>query len=217
MEPLLWWWRWWSGVDPNRDKLLNEAREAIEGLQEQVERLSSELQARETHIMALQQDLDEAEGELSRLRARVTEFERAGAEERPPDVEEPQPDVQETQPDVQEPQPDVKEPQPDVQETQPDVEEAQAVLGARVEVDDFTVIEGIGPKIASQLDDAGISTWRQLSESDPSELRRMLTEAGPRFRLHDPANWPAQAALLAHGRWQEFKDLTSKLREQRAS
>jgi predicted flap endonuclease-1-like 5' DNA nuclease len=79
------------------------------------------------------------------------------------------------------------------------------------------VIEGIGPKIAELLRDAGFTTWLRLSEADPTDLRRVLDDAGSRFRVHDPANWPPQAGLLAHGRWQEFKDLVASMRKRRAS
>jgi large subunit ribosomal protein L21 len=45
----------------------------------------------------------------------------------------------------------------------------------------------------------------------------MLTDAGPRFRTQDPSTWPRQAALLADGRWDEFKRLTDELDGGRAT
>jgi len=95
---------------------------------------------------------------------------------------------------------------------QPDVSGAATVLGRSVNLDDLTVVEGIGPKIAGLLADAGISTWRALADADPDRLRGVLQEAGPRYRVHDPGSWPQQAALLADGKWQEFKDLRAKIR-----
>jgi predicted flap endonuclease-1-like 5' DNA nuclease len=94
----------------------------------------------------------------------------------------------------------------------PDVSGATKVLGRSVNLDDLTVVEGIGPKIASLLSDAGISTWRALSDAEPDRLRGVLQDAGPRYRVHDPGSWPRQAALLADGKWQEFKDLRAKVR-----
>jgi len=71
--------------------------------------------------------------------------------------------------------------------------------------DDLQVIEGIGPKIEKLLNEAGIYTWRQLSRTDVKMLRKILDDAGPRFRMHDPSSWPLQAAMAAEGRWDELQ------------
>ncbi len=63
--------------------------------------------------------------------------------------------------------------------------------------DDLTRVRGIGPGIAAVLEAAGITTWSQLAAVDSEALRSILGEAGPRFRAHDPATWPAQATELA--------------------
>jgi predicted flap endonuclease-1-like 5' DNA nuclease len=243
MGPLLWWWRWWTGIDPDREKALVGARESIERQQARVEQLSSELEVRDTKIAALQKQLDQSDGErqrlqarqtelegdggeLSRLRARIDELDQATAEAdrlraRIDELEQTTAEADRLRSQVDELRAELtasaaRRETSTADAGEPDVSEAASVLGTRIKLDDFTVIEGIGPKIADLLHDAGITTWRQLSEADPADLRRVLTEAGSRFRLHDPTNWPAQAALLTHGRWQEFKDLTAKLREQRA-
>ena len=226
MGPLLWWWRWWTGIDPDREKALVGARESIERQQARVEQLSSELEVRDTKIAALQKQLDQSDGERRRLQARQTELEGDGGElsrlrARIDELEQTTAEADRLRSQVDELRAELtasaaRRETSTADAGEPDVSEAASVLGTRIKLDDFTVIEGIGPKIADLLHDAGITTWRQLSEADPAELRRVLTEAGSRFRLHDPTNWPAQAALLTHGRWQEFKDLTAKLREQRA-
>jgi predicted flap endonuclease-1-like 5' DNA nuclease len=94
----------------------------------------------------------------------------------------------------------------------PDVAAAAAVLGKKIELDDLTVVEGIGPKIAELCQGKGITTWWQLAHTDPASLGSMLEEAGPRFQVHDPGTWPQQARLLATGAWAEFKSLTDSLR-----
>lgn len=71
--------------------------------------------------------------------------------------------------------------------------------------DDLQVIEGIGPKIEKLLNEAGIYTWRQLSRTDIKILRKIIDDAGPRFRMHDPSSWPLQAAMAAEGRWDELQ------------
>lgn len=88
---------------------------------------------------------------------------------------------------------------------------AAAVLGRPVEHDDLKVIEGIGPKIEELCNGIGIRTWTDLSGTEVSLLRTMLADAGPRFRTHDPSTWPRQAALLADGRWEDFRALISEL------
>jgi predicted flap endonuclease-1-like 5' DNA nuclease len=90
-----------------------------------------------------------------------------------------------------------------------DLDAAREVLGTRLAADDLTVINGIGPKIAELFTAAGIDTWRALADADDERLREILADAGPRYRAHDPSPWSRQAALLADGRWQDFKDATS--------
>lgn len=96
---------------------------------------------------------------------------------------------------------------------EPDLEHGAEVLGEKVRLNDLTVVEGIGPKIADLLHTTGgIKTWWELHRADPATLRALLDGAGPRFRVHDPASWPQQAGLLAHGEWEEFKELAAELR-----
>jgi predicted flap endonuclease-1-like 5' DNA nuclease len=93
----------------------------------------------------------------------------------------------------------------------PDLTIAAAVLGRSIELDDLTMVEGIGPKIQELCNGIGIRTWYDLASTEVSLLRTMLVDAGARFRTHDPSTWPEQARLLAEGRWGEFKALTDSL------
>lgn len=92
-----------------------------------------------------------------------------------------------------------------------DVDGATDVLGRSVQLDDLTVIEGIGPKIAELCHGIGIASWAELSVTEVSLLRTMLNDAGQRFKSHDPSTWPRQAGLLASGAWGEFKTFTDEL------
>lgn len=92
-----------------------------------------------------------------------------------------------------------------------DLEAAMAVIGKRITMDDLTAVEGIGPKIAELCHGIGIRTWAELSVTEVSLLRTMLTDAGQRFKAHDPSTWPQQAGLLAGGAWSEFMTLTDSL------
>ncbi len=62
---------------------------------------------------------------------------------------------------------------------------------------DLRKIRGIGPAIATLLNASGIATWAQLAAAKVTDLEAILEEAGPRYRVHDPSTWPAQAAELA--------------------
>lgn len=76
--------------------------------------------------------------------------------------------------------------------------------------DDLKVIEGIGPKIASTLQAAGIQTFAQLSQTEVEKLRRILEDAD--LRLADPTTWPEQARLAAKGDWEALKKLQDSLK-----
>lgn len=76
--------------------------------------------------------------------------------------------------------------------------------------DDLELIEGIGPKIAGVLKDAGIATFAQLAATDVERLKGILHEG--EIRIGDPTTWPEQAALLAAGKQEEFEKLTDELK-----
>lgn len=76
--------------------------------------------------------------------------------------------------------------------------------------DDLTIIEGIGPKIASVLQAAGISTFAQLAEADLGHLNQILQNAG--LRLANAETWPEQARLAAEGKWDELEALKASLK-----
>lgn len=80
-------------------------------------------------------------------------------------------------------------------------------------VDDLRRIEGIGPRIAGVLQEAGITTFGQLSSASPEQLEEILQAADPRLlRLADPATWPQQAALAAGGQWSALEEFQSGLK-----
>ena len=80
----------------------------------------------------------------------------------------------------------------------------------------ITSIEGIGPKIAELLNADGISTYASLATAPRDRLAGVLEGGGPRYQMHDPTSWPAQADLAAAGRWDELKELQDNLSGGRA-
>ena len=72
-------------------------------------------------------------------------------------------------------------------------------------------IEGIGPKIEQLLNKGGIKTFKQLAVAKQTKLRKILDDAGSRFRMHDPGSWPKQSNLAAKGEWNKLEKLQDKL------
>ncbi len=70
---------------------------------------------------------------------------------------------------------------------------------------DFTVVEGIGPKIDELIHGAGIHTYRELSMTDPADLQKILDNAGSSFALAKPGTWPAQSGLASNNQWEALK------------
>ena len=87
---------------------------------------------------------------------------------------------------------------------------ASAAQAKAFKPDDLEAIEGIGPKIASILREAGITTFAQLAASEISTLTELLQQAN--LRLADPGTWPEQAQLAAEGKWDAFKTLQDNLK-----
>jgi large subunit ribosomal protein L17 len=79
------------------------------------------------------------------------------------------------------------------------------------EGDDLKKIEGIGPKIADLLAEAGIVSFADLAGSTPEAIQEILEKAGSQYNVHNPASWPAQAQLAADGKWDELKTLQDEL------
>jgi predicted flap endonuclease-1-like 5' DNA nuclease len=74
-------------------------------------------------------------------------------------------------------------------------------VGLKLQVDDLKKIEGIGPKIESVLQEAGIRTYAQLAVTGADRLKLILKDAGVRAA---PDTWPEQARLAAVGDWARF-------------
>lgn len=84
--------------------------------------------------------------------------------------------------------------------------------GKKVKQDDLKLVEGIGPKIEELMHAAGITTWAELAAAPIEKLEEILDEAGPRFRIHDPATWGKQAAMADAGQWAELETYQDELK-----
>ncbi|RLJ65514.1 LSU ribosomal protein L21P [Lacinutrix venerupis] len=83
-----------------------------------------------------------------------------------------------------------------------------AVKKATGKADDLKKVEGIGPKIASTLVEAGISTFAELAKTDAAKISEIIADVRGN---HVTDTWPAQAKLAADGKWDELKKWQDEL------
>jgi len=83
-------------------------------------------------------------------------------------------------------------------------------VSAEAKPDDLKKIEGIGPKVASLLNQAGITTFQQMVEAGAEKLESILDEAG--LQMIDADTWPEQAILAAAGNWEALSKLQDELK-----
>ena len=74
MGPLLWWWRWWLGDDPNGDRQLTEARGLLDEQRTQSDELAGLVQNRDRELKDLRErgaSLERRRGEADEARAQL--------------------------------------------------------------------------------------------------------------------------------------------------
>ena len=95
------------------------------------------------------------------------------------------------------------------EEPEPSTVEVVKDTPVSMEADDLTIIEGIGPKVAEVLGEAGILTFAQLAETNADDIQKILNEAG--LNMMDATSWPAQAKLAADDDMDGLKKMQDKL------
>lgn len=104
---------------------------------------------------------------------------------------------------------DVKETKKAVEKeekAEPKKEAKKATKEKKTSSDDLTKIEGIGPKAAEALSNAGMESFAKLAKGDAEKIKEVLTEASSRMAHLDPTSWPKQAKMAADGKWDELKE-----------
>lgn len=71
--------------------------------------------------------------------------------------------------------------------------------------DDLTKIEGVGPKAAEALTNAGLETFAKVAKAKADKMKEILTEASSRLAHLDTTSWPKQAKMAADEKWDELK------------
>jgi small subunit ribosomal protein S2 len=98
------------------------------------------------------------------------------------------------------------EPTVDIEPIKEEVKKEKAApKKAKTESDDLTKIEGVGPKAAEALTNAGMGTYADLAKGDANKIKEVLTEASSRMAHLDPTSWPKQAQMAADAKWDELK------------
>ena len=80
----------------------------------------------------------------------------------------------------------------------------------RTAPDDLTRIEGIGPKVAKVLNEAGIATFAELANANAQNVQEKLRAAG--LQMMNPEGWIEQAELAAKGDWAALEKLQGELK-----
>ncbi|MCF6346759.1 MAG: hypothetical protein L3J20_00465 [Flavobacteriaceae bacterium] len=78
--------------------------------------------------------------------------------------------------------------------------------------DDYTKIEGIGPKIKDLLNAEGLWSFKQLSQAAESRMQKVLDAAGPAYTVHNPKTWAEQAKMADEGKWDELHKWQEELK-----
>ncbi len=88
---------------------------------------------------------------------------------------------------------------------------AEAAHEPGAQVESLEIIEGIGPKIAAALRNAGIATFADLASRQPAEVERIVRDAGVRMVGHADT-WIEQARLAVEGKMTELEAYQHNLR-----
>ncbi len=191
----------------------------------QIHRLQTLVQSKETNLLDLKARLQEGESGLGRLRAQLSQSEQtirgltAQVEDRGKTISRLETELGERDARIQDLERGVEEAKVmasfPTQEGELALSRAGTPLPGLAPVmpsqpDDLKLIEGIGPKIASLLQAAGISTFAQLVSTDVSRLQQILRDA--HLEMADPTSWPEQARLAAAGDWEGLQVLQNALK-----
>lgn len=76
--------------------------------------------------------------------------------------------------------------------------------------DDLVRLEGIGPRVARVLNEAGIKTFAGLAAANPADLQKILSAAG--LQMMNAEGWIEQASLAAKGDWEGLQKIQSELK-----
>ena len=85
----------------------------------------------------------------------------------------------------------------------------EPVNKSKVEMDDLTKVEGIGPVISKLLIKNEIFSFKDLSKTSIKKLKEILEKNN--LQSHNPTTWPKQAKLAQEGKWEQLKKWQNEL------
>ncbi|MFS4493305.1 30S ribosomal protein S2 [Maribacter sp. 2308TA10-17] len=100
---------------------------------------------------------------------------------------------------------EVKEEAPKKEEVKKEAAPKKALKAKASKGDDLTKIEGVGPKAAEALTNAGLETFAKVAKAKADKMKEILTEASSRLAHLDTTSWPKQAKMAADDKWDELK------------
>lgn len=86
----------------------------------------------------------------------------------------------------------------------------EVVVLKRTPINDLTIIEGIGPKVAQLLYDKGVKSFKALIDMPVENIKTWLKEN--KLQFIDPTTWAEQAKLADEGKMVEFEALKKELK-----
>ena len=104
-----------------------------------------------------------------------------------------------------------------VVEAQTKTAEVIAKATGEVNLKELQAVEGIGPKISQVLADHGVHNLATLAQTQVERLQEILSEAGARYKLADPATWPEQAKIGVSDGMKALKGFQKSLKGGRKS
>jgi len=189
-----------------RDETLQELEHTLEtrdseitGLNGRVREMDSGLEKRDETIGSLEDQLEERHVHVKALEGDIADL---GERNR------------ESMDRAEEAESRIVELEDDKQERDDEITRLKAKQ--RAMIDNFSKIDGIGPKVSAFLRFSGIKTFSKLASADVAELREILVAENPSLlRLTDPSTWSEQARMAAEGEWDDLKALQESFKESR--
>ena len=188
-----------DGTVKTRDNKINSLNKSLKEHEATLEALNTDLSQRDTTIQGLEEQVRERDEKVDAANADIAELRKQN---------------QETIDRAVEAEARVSELQKQTQEREQEITSLKAK--ERAMQDDFSYLDGVGPKISAILRSAGIKTFAKLAAKEVDDLREILMAENPSLlKLSDPTTWPEQAGMAAEGRWENLKTFQEGLKERR--
>lgn len=188
-----------EGTVKTRDKKIKSLNKKLKEHEATLEALNTDLSKRDTTIQDLEEQVKERDEHVDAAKTDIAELRRQN---------------QETMDRAVGAEGRVDELQKLTQEREQEITDLKAK--ERAMQDDFSHLNGVGPKISATLRAAGVKTFAKLAAKEVDDIKEILMAENPSLlRLSDPSTWPEQARMAAEGKWDNLKALQEGLKDRR--